>query len=90
MENENLKNLRSKVDSIDTKIIELLSERFITVKQIGELKKQLNLPALDMNRWREILKERTEMADKLGLSRIFIESIWNSIHEEALEIEKNV
>lgn len=90
MENENFKKLRSKVDLIDTKIIELLSERFITVKQIGELKKQLHLPALDMNRWREILKERTEIADKLGLSRIFIESIWNSIHEEALEIEKNV
>lgn len=88
MESENLKKLRSEIDQMDSKIIELLSQRLQNVKKIGELKKQLNLPPLDMNRWREILESRTSMAEKLGLSRVFVESIWNTIHEQALEIEK--
>ena len=90
MNNETINKLREEIDAIDSQIIELISARMKKVKAVGEIKKQLNLPALDMNRWREVLHKRTELGEKLGVSRILVESIWNSIHEEALEIEKKV
>ncbi len=89
MNTEKIKKLREEIDEIDSQIIELISRRMNKVKDVGVLKKLLNLPPLDMNRFREVLNSRIELAEKAGLPRILIESLWNIFHEEALEIEKN-
>lgn len=50
-------NNREKIDLIDDKIRQLFEERMAIVKEIKEYKKAHNLPILDENREKEILKK---------------------------------
>ncbi len=40
-------NLRSAIDAVDKRIIELLQERASLAREIGQVKKELGLPILD-------------------------------------------
>jgi len=53
---ERLYELRGRIDEIDKQIIELLEERIRVAKEIGKIKKELNLPIKDEEREREVLK----------------------------------
>lgn len=53
---ERLYELRGRIDEIDKQIIELLEERIKVGKEIGKIKKELNLPIKDEEREREVLK----------------------------------
>lgn len=76
---KNLESLRKQIDEIDEQIVSLLTKRMDIVKSVGRFKKENKIPALDKKRWREVL------ASKKG----FMKKIWEIIHDEALEIEKN-
>ncbi len=54
-----LSSYRQEIDNIDKEIIKLLGKRFTTVKQVGVLKKEQNLPPLQPSRWAEVIKTRT-------------------------------
>lgn len=83
-----LKDLRKQIDHIDQEIISLLWKRLRAVKKIWKLKKENNIPPLQTNRWNEVLKKVKTKAEKKWINSLFIEKIWNNIHEEALKIEK--
>lgn len=83
-----LKDLRKQIDHIDQEIISLLWKRLRVVKKIWKLKKENNIPPLQTNRWNEVLKKVKTKAEKKWINPVFIEKIWNNIHEEALKIEK--
>ena len=85
---EPLIQYRNQVDTIDTAIIELLAQRFEVVKLVWEYKKSRDLPALQPNRWKEVLKDREEKGKMYGILPDFIDDIWNRIHEYALELEE--
>jgi chorismate mutase/prephenate dehydratase len=55
--NKEIKNLRTKIDEIDEKLINLLENRILFAKKIGEIKKLNNIPVLDANREKLILKK---------------------------------
>lgn len=54
---ERLHELRKEIDEIDEQIIELLEERVRVAKEIGEIKRELNLPIRDEKREEEVLKK---------------------------------
>ncbi len=82
---EELKKLREEIDKIDSQIMTLLQERFGVGKQIGELKKQNDIPFLQKNRWEKLLENRIQMAWKLGLDKDMIKTMWNAIHISSLK-----
>jgi len=86
---EKIDLLRQQIDILDKELIGILSKRLKVVNKIGDLKKQLKIPALQPKRWQEVLKSRKNLAHKLKLNENFIEDIFNLIHKEALKIEKN-
>ena len=89
MKNSNLlKNFREQIDGIDREILYLLFRRFTIVNEIWKYKKQNNMPALQPNRWKEVLNDKIEIGKEYWLKKEFIEDIWNRIHKEALNIEK--
>jgi len=85
---ELLKNFREQIDTLDAEILYLLFRRFTIVDEIWKIKKQENIPALQEDRWNEVLNEKIEIWNEFWLKKEFIEDIWNRIHEYALEIEK--
>jgi len=83
-----LGRLRDEIDEVDNQIISLLGRRMDLVKQVGEYKRDNNIPPLDSNRWQEVLDSRLSQARSLGLDEGFVGEIYERIHDQALEIEE--
>lgn len=83
-----LKDLRKQIDHIDSEILSFIWKRLRIVKKIWKLKKENNIPALQPNRWNDLLKKLKTKAEKKWINPEFVENIWNQIHKEALKIEK--
>ena len=60
-DDNDLTQLRGKIDTIDKQILELLNQRAEVVLEIGELKKQNDLVVYDPNREKQIEKNLAEM-----------------------------
>lgn len=85
-----LQNSRAKIDSIDKKLIALLGEREQIVKEIGIYKAKNNIPALQADRFKQVLEKTIEAGKQEGLSATFITELMNAIHKESLRIEEEI
>lgn len=79
-----LEELRAKVDGFDDSLIELLGQRMAISQEIGKYKKKNNITILQQNRWEEILTLAEQKASKFGLSKEFIDIVFNAIHIESI------
>lgn len=84
---EDISILREKIDSIDTQVLNLLSQRMEISKEIGAYKEKHNIAILQSTRYDEILKERGRLAESLNLSSDFATQIIKLIHEESVNIQ---
>ena len=83
--NNLLEQLRSKIDSIDNQLIELLSQRMGIVEEIGKYKSENNVTILQLRRWSNLINDRLELCRKLRLSDTFIKKILTVVHEESIK-----
>lgn len=82
--------LRKKIDAIDEKVIELLGERMDLARAIGEYKKEKNITILQIDRWKEILKSRSEWTKEAGLSEEFTEKYLEQLHKESIRTQTRI
>lgn len=75
---------REQIDSFDTQMLELLSQRMKIVEKIGLYKKQHNITILQLKRWEKIIKSRTEQGKQMGLSPEFVLQLLKLVHKEAI------
>ena len=87
---QKLDSLRSEIDAIDKKLLQLLSERFIVVEQVWRLKQVEKMPALQQDRWDALLKRLKEQWREYNIPPGCIENIWNEIHNVALDKENEI
>ena len=85
-----LAELRSKIDRLDSDILEVLKLRFDLCEEIGELKSQNNVTPVQVNRFDELMKNRHENGKRLKLSENFIEKLFNAIHEESVRLQSEL
>jgi chorismate mutase len=92
IESNVLGDYRSHIDTIDSRIIELLAERMEVAREIGHYKQQHSMAVVQHDRYNELLESAEARAEFMGLSRSFINQIFSAVHEESvrqqLEIEK--
>jgi len=81
---ENLSDLRSQIDEIDDKIIEILAKRMRISKEIAEYKKEHGMPVLQAGRYDEILTKRSQQGAALGMSEEFMKEVFEAIHGESV------
>jgi len=62
-----LEDLRSEIDKIDAKIVELLNKRAAIAKKIGEIKKQQNIQVRNLQREREVISNVLKENEKYGV-----------------------
>lgn len=67
----NLDKHRKEIDKIDDSIIELLEQRFNLVVEIGQYKKEKNLPVFDAKRESAIKQKFTTKKYQDSLSNIY-------------------
>lgn len=85
-----LLELRSRVDSADDQLLQILLTRSKLIEQIGEYKKDKQVTIFQMKRWDEILKRQLGNSQALGLNPQFIKKLYEIIHEESIRIQTEI
>lgn len=79
--NENLSQLRDKIDAIDDSLIRLLGERMEISREIGRFKKNNNIAIIQAARWDEVMDSVNRVGAAYCLDRDFLKRVFNAIHE---------
>ena len=79
-----LHDLRDLIDELDNEIIEKIAGRMEVVRKIGQYKDQNNMAILQLDRFKEILRTRTETGLHNQLTPDFILRLYSLIHEESI------
>ena len=87
---ESLSELRSQIDKLDDELLELLVRRMRVSRDIGQYKKEHNMPILQAKRYEDLLARRAEQAVQLGMDREFMRSVLQAIHEESIRQQMQV
>lgn len=82
--NNALNEYRLHIDTIDSKIIELLAERMDIARAIGEYKHKHGMAIVQQDRYNELLLATEARAETMSLSPKFIHQIFSAIHEESV------
>ncbi|HWS01533.1 MAG TPA: chorismate mutase, partial [Prolixibacteraceae bacterium] len=75
---------------IDHEIMEVLAQRMSIVRQIGQYKKENKVTALQINRWAQIMEDRSRLAEKLSLDDNFIQALFQLIHEDSVRQQSDI
>lgn len=81
---------RTLISDIDFQLIGLLNQRMKVSEKIGQLKKENNIAIFQPDRWKVIAEYAAAKADETGMSREFIEKVFNAIHEESIDVQNNI
>ncbi len=82
--------LRSRIDAIDSELLEMLSSRVEIVKEIGKYKKENNVTALQINRWSQLMENRVDTGKKLDLNETFVKILFQLIHEDSVRMQTEI
>jgi len=85
-----LNEIRNQIDSIDTRMLELLGQRTQLSNKIGIEKFKRNISVLQLERWEEMQTQRLELAKKLGISESFVKNILQLVHKESIALQTDI
>ena len=87
---ENLSALRRQIDDCDNDLLELLAKRMRVSEEIGQYKKEHNMPILQEQRYDEILQKRISQAENMDMSGEFMKTVLVAIHEESVRHQMEI
>lgn len=85
----NLAELRSKIDDIDSQLVQLLAQRGKLTRQVGEYKSRTGLPIYVPSREAELLSNRRQQAEQEGVSPELVEDLLRRIMRESYQTQNN-
>lgn len=87
---ELLELLRTRIDTLDRQLLEILAERMEVVKEIAEMKKETGLSVLQIDRWAGIVENRIETGLQLGLNEALIRRLIELVHLGAISLQGQI
>ena len=85
-----LSDYRLHIDTIDSRIIELLAERMDVARAIGDYKRKHDMAVVQHDRYNELLLAAEAKAEAMSISKQFIHQIFSAIHEESVRQQLEV
>lgn len=85
-----LNTMRSEIEIVDHKILEIMAKRMKIVDNIGKLKKKNNVAILQTKRWKEIISRMIQEGKENNLSEDFILNMFKAIHQESIDHQKKI
>lgn len=82
--------LRLKIDSLDETILHRIGERMDLIEILGQIKKEKQIPILQVERWNSIITSLNEIGRNYYLSEKFISEFLNAIHTESIRRQTNI
>lgn len=79
-----LPQLRSRLDDIDTQLIELLASRMEVAREIGRYKRRHRMSVLQPQRYDALITSRVAQGEASGLSPEFVSGIMQLVHAESV------
>lgn len=77
-------DIRIKVNDLDDRLFDLLSERMRFSEQVGRLKRENKITILQQEHWRKIINHRLDNCDDHQLTRNFVRKLMDAIHQESI------
>lgn len=84
-----LENLRHLIDDMDYTLLELLAERLSLAKEIGAIKKEMQIPVIQNSRQMNLLADRSRKGKSLGLNETFVNHLVELLHRESVKTQEN-
>lgn len=75
---------RERIEDIDDALIKLLSRRMEHAREIGRLKRQLDVSILQPEYWKRLVDNRIEAGKRQGLNEHFVLRLFQYLHEESI------
>jgi chorismate mutase len=85
-----LQNFRNIIDEIDEELIRVIKKRSDIITRIGEYKKEHHVTIFQLERWKEILRTRSESASQKGFPPEFTEKLCQLLHEESIRMQTEI
>lgn len=85
-----LESLRQDIDAIDAQLVALLGQRFALTGEVGQLKKQHQLPATDATREAAQMALIESLAAEHGLDAAFAKSFLRLVIDEVVTRHKQL
>lgn len=88
--NERLEKLRNQIDTVDEELLSLISSRMKIAEEIAWEKKKSKVTILQVNRYKEILKDRKVQGENLNLNAEFVQSLYKLIHRHSIQKQSEI
>lgn len=85
-----LKPYRTKIDSLDQKLVDLLVEREQIIREVAELKAENNIPAVLQDRVDEVRENAVALGVSKGADENYMREIYKTIISLSCEMEENL
>lgn len=82
--------IRTKIDEVDRRLLDLLAERIALIENLGELKCENNVSVLQLDRWRNIIENAMRIARQHGMNEEFIRNVFIQVHDEAIRLQSKM
>ncbi|HQU73440.1 MAG TPA: chorismate mutase [Calditrichia bacterium] len=85
-----LADMRHEIDETDQELLEIMRRRTEIVARIGKLKRDHHMTILQVSRWKQLLEDRLQRGNRIGLEEDFVEDIFRVIHERSIKMQSEV
>ncbi len=82
-----LNELRAEIDIIDDMLVWALANRMKIAGNIAAVKQKMEIETIQPNRWKNVMERISNNGTNSGLRLQFLEKIYESIHNESLQIQ---
>lgn len=87
---ENMIFLRKQIDEIDSQIIDVIAKRMEVCREIGHYKKENGMTVLHSSRYSEIIDDREQHGESLGVDKECVKKIFELLHEESVRQQMEI
>ena len=88
VKSNDIKKIRSQIDEIDLKILNLISERKNLVTKVVQFKERNEI--IDEKMIKDILERLDEEAKKRGIPQTLVQNLWKSMIESFIAYEEEI
>lgn len=82
---QRMAELRSRIDCLDSQLLDVIAQRMELTDEIGRLKLDNGIPVLQPQRYETLMETRVAEAENLGIDRKFMSSLLAILHEESVK-----
>ena len=84
-----LEKLRGEICEVDNQILKLVKQRLQLAKEIGEIKRKLGLPVVDLNVEKAVIERALMWSREIDLDQNFSSKLINMLIAESVRVQES-